>query len=269
MSPWVVNFAPNSYWVEFTWFLPMLAGLFCSINLGNKKLRLVSYAAAFAAVLAKCLCGYEYVSTVLVGLIAFLLCDIAVYLFKKDGKKAALAFRTAFVLGVVSICAFALALVIHALSCGSGMSEGFEIIKARMTERTLGNEKPESVAEYISQAFSVVGTYFNVSTSVIAGVEGYVFPVIAASPVIAFAVNAFRKRLCPADVCLYLVFFFGTASWHVLALSHSAVHVHMNYVLWYFGFVQICVYVIVKQLMLIYSSLGAAQKEKIRTTQEN
>jgi len=40
-----------------------------------------------------------------------------------------------------------------------------------------------------------------------------------------------------------------------LAKSHSYVHIHLNYVLWYFGFVQICLYVIVDKIYLIYKKI--------------
>ena len=51
LSPWIVNFARNLYWVEFTWFIPMIVGLFCSLYIGNRKCRILSYIMAFISVL--------------------------------------------------------------------------------------------------------------------------------------------------------------------------------------------------------------------------
>ena len=46
-------------------------------------------------------------------------------------------------------------------------------------------------------------------------------------------------------VALYIVTFLTSVSWFVLAKSHSYVHTHINFVLWYMGYVQVCLYVIV------------------------
>ena len=42
LSPWVVNFARNLYWIEFTWFIPMVIGLFCALKIDDRKCRLAS-----------------------------------------------------------------------------------------------------------------------------------------------------------------------------------------------------------------------------------
>ena len=45
---------------------------------------------------------------------------------------------------------------------------------------------------------------------------------------------------------MFIVFLGTTLSWFILGKAHSYVHTHMNYVLWYFGFIQICLYIIIK-----------------------
>ena len=47
LSPWVTNFARNLYWVEFTWFAPMVVGLVCLLKLESKRWRIGCYIAAF------------------------------------------------------------------------------------------------------------------------------------------------------------------------------------------------------------------------------
>lgn len=44
---------------------------------------------------------------------------------------------------------------------------------------------------------------------------------------------------------LYYVMLLAPMSWFVLAKSHSYVHTHMNFVLWYFGFIAIMIYMII------------------------
>ena len=45
---------------------------------------------------------------------------------------------------------------------------------------------------------------------------------------------------------MFLVFLATTLSWIILGKSHSYIHTHINFVLWYFGFVQICLYEIIQ-----------------------
>lgn len=44
--------------------------------------------------------------------------------------------------------------------------------------------------------------------------------------------------------------------------AHSYVHTHMNYVLWYFGFVQICIYILCKQVMFSKGPKNSASIKK-------
>jgi hypothetical protein len=45
---------------------------------------------------------------------------------------------------------------------------------------------------------------------------------------------------------LCIVSFLTCTSWFILGKSHSFIHVHMNYVLWYFGSVQVSLYIVLK-----------------------
>lgn len=60
-----------------------------------------------------------------------------------------------------------------------------------------------------------------------------------------FIIGLRRKSLDFEFVALYIVTFLTSVSWFVLAKSHSYVHTHINFVLWYMGYVQVCLYVIV------------------------
>lgn len=92
LSPWIVNFARNLYWVEYTWFILMAVGLFCAWKINNRKCRIASYILTFLAIMGKCLCGYEYISVIMMGLIAFLLVDLAVAVIRKDTKESLLLY---------------------------------------------------------------------------------------------------------------------------------------------------------------------------------
>ncbi len=53
ISPWVVAFAKNLYWVEFTWFLPAVFGLILSLNYSKKRIWVPLIG---LAIFLKCLC---------------------------------------------------------------------------------------------------------------------------------------------------------------------------------------------------------------------
>lgn len=71
LSPWIVKSAPSMYWVEFLWFLPMLTGLYCLNNIESKRTRIICYFCIGLAIMLKCLCGYEYITMIMLGGIEF------------------------------------------------------------------------------------------------------------------------------------------------------------------------------------------------------
>ena len=112
LYPFVVNFARNLYWVEFTWFMPMLIGLYLSYRPTKKVL---CWGGAFAAICIKSLCGYEYLSTIILGSMIFLLTDLLL----AKGKKKQLFFNIVG-LGTAELMGFSTAFIIHSFQRGGG-----------------------------------------------------------------------------------------------------------------------------------------------------
>lgn len=272
LSPWIVNFAKNLYWVEFTWFIPMAVGLFCSWKINDKKCRIFSYAAAMIAIAVKCLCGYEYISVVMMGLIAFLLVDFLSAIAKGDKTNAKLIFRVTFIIGMAALAGFMTAVCFHAVLKGDGsMMEGIKnIFKQDVLRRTIGadyNEfnTPEYVLSFNASIWEICCRYFHFSTEIIVGIHGNLFPLICLIPLCIFAYEYRKKALNHELLFMYIVFFLTSLSWFCLAKSHSGAHFHMNYVLWYFGYVQTCLYVIVYQAVSAYEKLVKASKKEKRS----
>lgn len=258
LSPWVVNFANNLYWVEFTWFLPMAAGLFCLWKLERKTCRIYSYVLVFLAIMIKCLCGYEYITTVMLGAIAFPAAEFFAALAQKDRKRASLLFRTIFLLGVAALLGFAVAICIHApVKSGGSLTEGVRlIVQEDVLRRTYGAnlnafENLPDFEQYAltASAWETICKYFHFKTEVITGIGGNLFPLLCLLPAVWLILDVRRKCLDVREAAWYVVFFVTSISWFVLAKSHSCVHTHMNFVLWYFGFVQSCFYIILKHLI--------------------
>ncbi|MCI9344901.1 MAG: YfhO family protein [Lachnospiraceae bacterium] len=244
LSPWVVNFAKNLYWVEFTWFIPMLVGLFCSIYIDNKKWRAISYIAAYTSILIKSLCGYEYISTIMLGMTSFLVTDIIYMLISHtDKRKIGIAFRTFFLTSLFALAGFITAFIIHAYYRGEGIWQGIQyIILEDAIRRTRGIDNTVDVSLWY-----VLGRYFQFQTEIITGIPGNLFVIICTIPICIFIYEYVTGKINWKDVILYGVFFLTSISWFCLAKNHAYVHTHMNYVLWYFGYIQICIYVIVKR----------------------
>lgn len=258
LSPWVICFARNLYWVEFTWFIPMLIGLFCIWKVNNRKCRIISYIAAFLSICVKSLCGYEYISVVMMGLISFLLVETIVAIIQKNKDKTTLYIRTILLLGLLALAGFMTAIIIHAELKGSGdIIEGIKLIKeGDMLRRTIGadlNEyDPVYWPSFNASIWETYSMYFKFGTQIITGITGNLFPLLCIAPLCIFGIDYKNKRLNPMLPAMYIVFFLTSISWSCLAKGHSYIHTHMNYVLWYFGFVQICFYTIVEKVVSLF-----------------
>ena len=255
LSPWIVNFANNLYWVEFTWFIPMAIGLFCSLNIHKRICRLISYLGVVASITLKCLCGYEYISTIMMGLIAFLLADFVAAIVNQDRKEQLLLIRTILIIGVCALLGFGIAICMHATirANGGGMIQGVKnIFYGDVLRRTHGADINSFTGVMVdslnASTWEVLSKYLHFDTQIITGVPGNLFPMLCLIPIAIFLINFRKKKVNYHMVALYIVFFATTTSWYILAKAHSYVHTHMNYVLWYFGFVQVCLYVIIEKM---------------------
>ena len=268
LSPWIVNFARNLYWVEYTWFIPMAVGLFCAWKIDNKKCRIASYVMTFIAILGKSLCGYEYISSVMMGGVAFLLADLVVGLIKKNKEKTMILFRTIIIMGVAAFAGFVVAICIHAPLRGEGnIIYGIKnIFEQDVLRRTNGADLNDFDVSYWPainvSIWEVFCMYFHFSTEIIQGVAGNLFSIICIVPLCILGYEIKCKNLDYELTALYIVFFLTSISWFCLAKSHSYIHTPMNYVLWYFGFVQICFYIIVDKIVCVFRGVDIKKIEE-------
>lgn len=249
LSPWIIAFARNLYWVSFTWFVPCLLGLMLSFNY-NKKRFFVPL--IFLAILIKCLCGYEYITTIMLSTIIFFIVDFFIEKNKKEKKNIV---KTIFIVGISCLLAFFVALGIHGYMRGNGniITGVKEIYQKDVLRRTVITTDKDSYDGIMKESMdaSILDVlklyYFNWSTDVVYGIENNLFPIISFFALAICIINILRKeKYGKRDFVLYIMFFLTTTSWYILGKSHSYIHTHMNFVLWYFGYVQICLYIIVK-----------------------
>lgn len=248
LSPWVVAFARNLYWVEFTWFLPILFGLILSTDYKKKK-KLIP--CIFMAVLIKCLCGYEYISTIMLDTIAFFIVDFFITKEKEQRKEIV---KTTVIVGITCLSAFIIALCTHAILRGEGnILQGIEsIYKNDILRRTIIVSDKETFPKVYQESLNAsvketIEKYFNWDSNVITGIDGKYFRLIFVGTIAIIIYDILKKKEnCYRNMVMFLLFLATTLSWIILGKSHSYIHTHINFVLWYFGFVQICLYEIIQ-----------------------
>lgn len=266
VSPWVVSFARNLYWVEFTWFLPILFSLMLSLNGKGKKWIIP---AIYASMCIKCLCGYEYISTIMITTISFLVGDI---FSAKDRENRIIAIKRVIVVGLVCVLGFVTAFLIHSGLRGDGnILDGMKnVYQKDVLRRTVITTDKDSYSGIWRESMDAtvgdtVAKYFEWSTEIILGVDGKYFNFIWIMPLFILLYNAIqRKKGSGMHMVMYVLLFLAPISWLVLAKSHSYIHTHINFVLWYFGFIQICFYVVIKFMVEIIGNL----KKKIENGDE-
>lgn len=243
-SPWIVNFSRNLYWVEFTWFIPMLLGLLC---LNYKSKRKYIYPLFFAAIFLKCLCGYEYLSTIMMASIMFLAAE---WICCREERKE--IFKCIFSIGICSVAGFLAAYVMHASIYGSGnIADGLKMVLADIVaKRTFGSGGNfDPVIEYSlsTSVLDVLVRYFWTKGSPF---DGKLMLLIAVTATLALAFRKMvLKKEIKRDVCLFVLSLLTTVSWLVLAKGHSYIHPHISFVLFYFGWVQISIYIVIRAFL--------------------
>ncbi len=270
ISARVTDFAPNLYWVEFTWFLPMLLGLIC---LNHPEKRRWIYPLFFIAFFIKCACGYEFVTTVFLGGIMFLIAEWF-RCKKEDTLKKKELFRTILIIGILALLAFATAITLQAFLRGNGdLMDGFtNIYQKDVLRRTFGNADDFAEVYADSLNATVLDVILKYLWFRITGKLALFFLLAALLVIIYRTIK--EKKLPIKDLTLYMVTLVTCISWYVFGKSHSYIHTDLNNVMWYMGFMQTCAYIVIRfvlksllekpEIQVRLSSLKVEIDEEIR-----
>lgn len=255
LSPWIVRFAHEQYFVAFTWFLPIIVGLYCSINVSNKNSRIFSYVLTVITISVKCLCGYEFITSIMICTVSFLIVDFFKAIFEKEKERALLIFKTIIFMGIAALLGFFIAISMHAYLRGNGnYILGIQniIVQDILRRTSNGNLNYLDMIYWDSlnaSIWEVLCIYFHFKTQVIVGIDGNLFPIICIIPILIFVVDAKHFRENIESITLYIVFFLAAISWYCLGKGHSYIHTFFCFVLWYLGFIQVCFYIMIKKLI--------------------
>lgn len=251
LSPWMAAFARNLFWSPFTWFLPLLSASLLYVARTPMQ-RLSGYALVFLTFFIKCLCGYEYLSS-----LTLLACSpfILAPLFGKQGRPQ---FARASLVFLLCVAAFASALLLHASQRGQTVADGLTAIYQedvkRRTYADAASFEPAYAASLQASPLPVIATYVrDWYTPVVTGLAGLYFPFLLLLAALALVYGRLSGHPdWRRDAWLLGYMLLIPLSWFVLAKAHSHVHTHMNFVLWYLGFIPALFFVLVN-----YGRLGA------------
>jgi hypothetical protein len=159
-SPWVIVFARNLYWVEFTWFLPsIVTALYATVlgddrcpgKLGSRTAMLFSFA-LFATVLIKLLCGYEYITTIyFAALISF------IGLAMRGKVWTIYILRSCLAISLIFALAFVSSIGIHARQLESLGKPGFSTILLTASKRASAANPSSMFEKLCNQAEDLSG----------------------------------------------------------------------------------------------------------------
>lgn len=237
LSPWITVFARNLYWCAFTWFLPVYFAFKLTTQNSKDKLFIYSFL-LFISYLLKMLLGFEYITSIIL-----FAASISVILFftgfsNSDSRKK--YFLLALLIFVLGVLAFVVALVFQSFYKADSLLRGLELIKIDAMKRTFGSASsfdPIYTASLNSSVLDVLKLYFNTWHSeilfLLPGRSFAILNIVIWSLVILISCRVKRMRKV---LVILLTFLLVPLSWFILARPHSYIHTHMNYVLFYLGY---------------------------------
>ena len=268
LSPWLLLTARNLYWVPFTWFLPAVFG---GLWLYSQKMisQAVCAFMVFASVLVKCLCGYEFITSVILLSASF----SAIYCATSNTLKEAFGHaRKTILICLVGVAGFVFALCMHASRRGNTVWEGLvNIFEQDVKRRTYGGDS-EGFDQLVKESLNaspleVLNKYLSAwTTDIVVGIGGNSIAILFGLAIVMIAYKLYSKESSwRKDLAILVIFASVPLSWFILAKAHSFVHTHINFVLYYMGCVGAIFYVIAEGIRSAFKNASIARSIKAET----
>jgi len=259
LSPWFIAFARNLYWNPFLLLLP---GLFAACMYGEKRIwvRRGWLAAIGVAMAVKCLTNYEYITCVpLLAAAVFL----AGPFFDRSNPSPRPDIRTATLVMLVCIAAFAVAFLIHAGSRGDTLLAGIrDIYTQDIARRTYGDASTfagEAGQSLRASPLDVLRIYLfewpEKRRMILPGKAFLGLLAIALAGLVWMFATRHPHRY--RNLWLAAAYAAVPLSWYILAKGHSFTQTHINFVLLYFGLIPVVLYLSSDILMVAYDRRSA------------
>lgn len=231
IEPMFTALAPNLYWVVGIWFVPMAIAIHLADE-ENSRRRFWLIAAAFFFFLVKALCGYEFMTTVILAAAVGCLLGI-----KESTTTLSRIFGNIAWIVSAGIAGFVVAVLAHATKQG-----GFAIILERAARRVRG-DSPSLNDELIMGKFASVGSvilrYLDSNYITLIKNYGVVLGLLVLVAVVALIDRKIiwylgdNRRKLHICALAFLASLAAPLSWFVLAKAHSFAHPAINFILWY------------------------------------
>jgi len=253
---WFLLFATSLYWVSWTWFLPLIASIYLLSR--EEKYRIYSdklaFGLMFVSLFVKTLCGFEYISTILIAMVVPF-----VYFSILNKWKLSLFVKRVLIVGAGAVGGFILAVIAYlvklSLLVGS-ISSAYQILLSDILNRTSGD--PEKIVKLLGEKASnpealraieaslrapvidVVKMYLDLPIrlgTISIHYYQFVYGAIVASLIGLFmffycSMKEKDRRNMLALISATWISLLAPISWFVLAKAHSYIHTYLNFVLW-------------------------------------
>lgn len=256
----------NLYWVSWTMLLPILAAAAaCERYQKEQKFPWGWVVVVSAAVLLRCLCGFEFVSTVMVA------SEIPVLfkLIKAEKSERKRWCQLAVWIGAGEMAAFAVAMGLwvgqEAFYWGNWSALYHDILET-IAKRTGFLKHQVDIAPVYQESlqanrFQVVWEYFTIKVFMLKYSIIQLWEAGAVSTLIVTALAYHNKNKtavvsCMRNFFLAIVSSLAPISWYYLASAHSYIHTNINSILWLFPCLPLVLALIGANLALIDSILG-------------
>jgi len=248
-SPLFISFGRNLYWVPFLWILPIVLsyGFFLTKTFNIKIFLSIVIIFAF---FVKNACGYEYISSIMLfSLFPYI---YSLFTIKKRSNYINYSKITQqiFIIGLLAVIGFILALLFHAYIRGDGsFIDGLNLIyQLDIKRRTYGDPSVFGSAlknSLEASTYSVIKMYFiDWKTELLTHIDGHFFKTLVIFSLITIIYKIIIKHTnALRDLGIFIGFIIVPLSWYILAKSHSYEHPHINFILWYFGFIAAILYI--------------------------
>lgn len=261
-SPWTLTFSYSLYWVPFTIILPFMLMLNKG-QLWHQDYGIKAFTIVFLAMLLKCLCGYEYITTV-----TLFACAGYVFSCAANGKEVKIKYLA--LIFSACVAGFIAALALHVVQLHHiNDSLGFNTILNRAETHTGANSDDKKADILIAHLASRPGNdalisilssdlinhkflfavtafkeYFYLPAVQVAGISlpFKFFALISSLASLVWLPRLFMKDKTATKKQSVLSFgalliVAGVFSWQILAWRHMVLHYHLNGQLFAYGIV--------------------------------
>ncbi|HCT63580.1 MAG TPA: hypothetical protein DIC19_05720 [Erysipelotrichaceae bacterium] len=256
LSHWVILISQNLYWVVWTWFLPMIVSMVYVhkyFNKSSKKHFRIYLLILFISVAFRALCGYEFISSILVSAVIPYL-----YALIKTKTNLRKSIGDLLKISITAISAFITVITAHLIYIAftwKSFKGAYDFLLFVILKRTHGNLVDSFSDDYpiFGQSLDVpllevLNTQFNTSlliyqwdntTFILRFYHLFFIILIAFFFIIYLVVKDMKLNRGYKNLAIsvgLIISFLSPITWFVLAKGHTAAHPHLIPILWYLPF---------------------------------